>query len=662
MSVVDEIKSRIDIVDLVGQTVKLRRTGKNYIGFCPFHSNTRTPAFVVFPETQSWRCFGQCAEGGDLFGYVMKRDGLDFNEALKTLAEKAGVVLTQRTERSRDEEEKQKRLSAILEEAQRYYRQQMLETEAGKKAMDYIKARNINDETIKIWGLGYAPGGWDTLIKHFAKTDYKPAELVEAGLLTEREDGGHYDRFRNRLMFPIRDAAGRLTGFGARALHADDIPKYLNSPKTELFDKGHLLYGMDLARVDMRAREQAVIVEGYMDVIALHQAGYKNVVASMGTALTEEQFNMLKRTTRNIVLALDADQAGQNATLRGLETARRTMDEDLEVTFDSRGLMRYERFLKADIRVTTLPEGMDPDEIVNENPEEWQTIIANAKPIVSHVMQTLADGKDLNDAKVKRELAAQVMPLIEDIADAVEREGYRQELARMLRIDVRALQSSTPVAGRTRPSRRTKVDETAEKPANESLPSLSRRNRLFEKHCIQFMLREPEKLYQFNRQLGMLKLSVLSAEDFLESDSKIALEIIQKSLEQDAEPALDYIRLHLPDYIDLEDEESDEDSEKDKKLKPGQGKTLLEQFKTILRMRKNLNEERLRDIQFLQADEETRRYSKEEADFLYFELLEKRLILDKALASPFLPEEQIERDQVEKEKKEKINMPGKNYG
>lgn len=650
MSVVDEIKSRIDIVDLVGQTVKLRRTGKNYIGFCPFHQNTRTPAFVVFPESQSWRCFGQCAEGGDLFSYVMKRDGLDFNEALKVLAEKTGVVLTPRTERSKTEEDKQKRLYAILEEAQRYYRQQMLETEAGKKALDYIKARHLSDETIKIWGLGYAPGGWDTLIKHFAKTDFQVSELADAGLLTEREDGGHYDRFRNRLMFPIRDAAGRMAGFGARALHPDDVPKYLNSPKTDLFDKGHLLYGMDLARIEMRAREQAVIVEGYMDVIALHQGGFKNVVASMGTALTEEQFNMLKRVTRNLVLALDADQAGQNATLRGLETARRTLDEGLEVTFDSRGLMRYERFLKADIRVTTLPDGMDPDEIVNENPEQWRDIIANAKPVVSHVMQTLAEGKDLNDAKVKRELAAQVMPLIEDIADAVEREGYRQELARLLRIDVRALQSSIPVSGRSKPGRKVSPAETAEKLSDESLPAISRRNRLFEKHCLSFMLREPEKLYQINRQLGLLGLPGLSREDFLESDSKIALEIIQKSLEQDAEPAIDYIRLHLPDFFDLDDESN---SQQDlQKIGPSESKTLLEQFKIILRMRKNLTENRLQDIQFLQSDEEARRYSKEEAEFLYLELLDKRRILDKALALPVLPEEQIEREQIARDKKD----------
>lgn len=644
MSVVDEIKSRLDIVDMVGQSVKLRRTGKNYIGFCPFHSNTRTPAFVVFPESQTWRCFGQCAEGGDLFSYVMKRDGLDFNEALKRLAEKAGVVLTQRTEKSQAEEESLNRLYNLLEDAQRFYRQQMLETPAGKKALDYIKARNISDETIKIWGLGYAPGGWDTLIKHFAKTDYQVSELSAAGLLTERDDGTHYDRFRDRLMFPIRNAAGKMAGFGARALHPDDVPKYLNSPKTDLFDKGHLLYGMDLARREMRSLNQAVIVEGYMDVIALHQAGYKNVVASMGTALTEDQFSILKRPTRNIILALDADQAGQNATLRGLETARRSMDEGIEISFDSRGLMRYERFLKADIRVTTLPEGKDPDEIVNEDPEQWKRIIAEAKPIVSHVMQTLAQGQDLNDAKVKRELAAQVMPLIEDIADSVERESYRQELARMLRIDERALRSAATSASRPKPNRSLSPEEATEKQKPDSLPSITRRNRLLEKHCISYLLREPEKLYQFNRQLGILELSSLSGEDFLESDSKLALDLIHKSLEQDAEPALDYLVQHVPDYFDFEDEiEADAP-----RLGPSQNKTFLEQFKTILRIRKNLTEDRIQEIQFIQSDEETRRFSKEEVDFLYLELLNKRRIIDQALASPFLPEENLDKSQKNK--------------
>lgn len=651
MSVVDQIKARLDIVDVVGQTVKLRRTGKNYIGFCPFHQNTRTPAFVVFPESQTWRCFGQCNEGGDLFSYVMKRDGLDFSEALKKLAEQTGVELVPITAHSQAEQDSQTRLQHILDEAMCFYRQQMLETDAGKKALNYVKARGLSDETIKIWGLGYAPGGWDTLIKHFSKTGYQLSELNDAGLLTERDDGSTYDRFRDRLMFPIRNNLGKMTGFGARALNPDDVPKYLNSPKTELFDKGHLLYGMDLARREMRQLNQAVIVEGYMDVIALHQAGFKNVVASMGTALTEDQFGLIKRTTRNIVLALDADQAGQNATLRGLETARRTMGEELDLTFDSRGLLRFERYLKADIRVTTLPEGLDPDEIVNEDPEQWRKIIADAKPIVVHVMNTLAEGQDINDAKVKREIAAQVMPLIEDIGDPVEREAYRQQLANMLRIDERALRLSA-----SSPNTRQKsgyVTETEESPQNtalDNLPSITRRNRLLETHTLTYLLREPEKLYQLNRQLGILDLPLVSIDDFQESDCKLAFGIVQESLEQDAEPAIDYIEQHLPDIFDM-----DEPNEQDPLvLKPSQSKSFYEQFRSFLRIRKNLIEDKVQEIQFLQADEEARPYSKDEADKLYLDLLIHRRVIDQALASALLPEDLINRSSKPDKKRRRM--------
>ncbi len=259
-------------------------------------------------------------------------------------------------------------------------------------------------------------------------------------------------------------------------------------------------------------------------------------------------------------------------------------------------------------------------------------------------MQTLAQGQDLNDAKVKRELAAQVMPLIEDIADSVERESYRQELARMLRIDERALRSAATSASRPKPNRSLSPEEATEKQKPDSLPSITRRNRLLEKHCISYLLREPEKLYQFNRQLGILELSSLSGEDFLESDSKLALDLIHKSLEQDAEPALDYLVQHVPDYFDFEDEiEADAP-----RLGPSQNKTFLEQFKTILRIRKNLTEDRIQEIQFIQSDEETRRFSKEEVDFLYLELLNKRRIIDQALASPFLPEENLDKSQKNK--------------
>lgn len=647
MSVVDQIKARLDIVDTVSQTVKLRRTGKNYIGFCPFHQNTRTPAFVVFPESQTWRCFGQCNEGGDLFGYVMKRDGLDFSEALKKLADQAGVELAPVTPHSQAQQDSQTRLQQILDEALRFYRQQMLETDAGKKALNYIKARGLSDETIKVWGLGYAPGGWDTLIKHFSKTGFQVNELNDAGLLTERDDGSSYDRFRDRLMFPIRNAIGKMTGFGARALNPDDVPKYLNSPKTELFDKGHMLFGMDLARREMRQLNQAVIVEGYMDAIALHQAGFKNVVASMGTALTEEQFGLLKRTTRNIVLALDADQAGQNATLRGLEVARKTMGEGVDLAFDSRGLLRFERYLKADIRVTTLPEGLDPDEIVNENPEQWRAIIANAKPIVVHVMHTLAEGQDLTDAKVKREIASQVMPLIEDIGNPVEREAYRQQLATFLHIDERALRATPAETTRQRSNRAAKPDAPEQAQNTQALPGIARRNRMLETHCLTYLIKEPEKLYQLNRQLGLLELPILSGEDFQESDCKLAFGIVQASLEQDAEPALDYLEQHLPDIFD----EQDLPEQIPCQLQPSQEKTFLEVFKSFLRLRKNIIEDRAQELQFIQLDEETQRYTNEERDTLYLQLLAMRRAIDKALASPLLPEARLDQTQPTNKKR-----------
>lgn len=341
MTVIDDIKQRIDLVDVVQQTVNLKRTGKNYIGFCPFHSNTRTPSFVVFPETQTWRCFGQCNEGGDVFGYLMRRDNLDFPEVLKQLADRAGVVLRVQTPAEIKREEVKQTLSQVMETAVEFFRKQMLETEAGKKALDYVHKRGLSDETIKIWGLGYAPNSWNALLDHLVAKGYSRELILRAGLLTEGEEGRVYDRFRDRLMFPIRNPYGKMAGFGGRALNPDDVPKYLNTPATDVFDKGRLLYGLDMARAGMRKSDQAVIVEGYMDVIGLHQAGYPNAVAPMGTALTEAQFNLIKRLTTNIVLALDPDAAGQNATMRGLETAagrwtrKKTSASTQEVCFRS---------------------------------------------------------------------------------------------------------------------------------------------------------------------------------------------------------------------------------------------------------------------------------------------------------------------------------------
>ncbi|MEK6221060.1 MAG: DNA primase, partial [Chloroflexota bacterium] len=359
MSSIEEVKDRLDIVEIVSETVHLKRAGKNYSGFCPFHTNTRTPAFVVFPDTGTWRCFGECSEGGDVFKYVMKREGWDFPEALNNLAERAGVELRKFTPQQEAQKEENDRLRTLLEEAAVFFVHQLTKTDAGKSAQSYLDKRGLSAEIIELFELGYAPQGWDNAEKHFIEKGYTQQEMLDTGLLTQSEAGKIYDRFRNRIMFPIRDGRGKMAGFGARAINPDDVPKYLNSPQTVLFDKSNLLYGLDKARKSIRAEDQVVIVEGYLDVIMPYQAGYTNLVSPMGTALTEHQLRFLKRLTRRIVLALDADAAGVKATLRGLEVARSTLDRETEILFDARGLLKHEGRLKADIRVSTLPENMD---------------------------------------------------------------------------------------------------------------------------------------------------------------------------------------------------------------------------------------------------------------------------------------------------------------
>ena len=263
-------------------------------------------------------------------------------------------------------------------------------------------------------------------------------------------------------MFPIREGRGRMAGFGGRILDPNDIPKFMNSPQTPVFDKSALLYGLEHARNPIRALDQVVIVEGYLDVIALHQAGFTNTVSPMGTALTEHQMRLLKRLTQRFILALDPDTAGDKATMRGLQVARQAMDREAEPVFDARGLLAYETRLQADIRVTTLPEGMDPDEVVKRDPAEWQRILENAKPVVIHVMETLAAGRNVNDPKTKSELAGQVMPLINEVPDPIEREAYRQQLARLIKVDERLLVRGESTSRPSRRRTRTAQAETRE--------------------------------------------------------------------------------------------------------------------------------------------------------------------------------------------------------
>ena len=515
MTVVEEIKDRIDIAELIGESVQLKKSGKNFTGFCPFHANTRTPAFVVFPDTGTWRCFGACSEGGDVYKYVMKKEGWDFPQALQHLAERAGIELRPRTPEQEAEEEAQKGLRAILESAVTFYRNNMLHSD---EVLEYLRGRGLTDETLEKYGIGYALASWDSLQTFLLEKGHKQEDLLAAGLAVERDKGGTYDRFRNRIMIPIRNARGQMAGFGARVFNPKDQPKFINSPQTVLFDKGRLLFGLDMARKAIRTEDRAVVVEGYMDVIALNQAGFENAVSPMGTALTAHQLRTLKRFSRNIVLALDADAAGDQATLRGLHVAREALDREADPVFDARGLVRHEGRLDAEIRIVGLPEGKDPDEVVVEDPDSWKELIQQATPVVEYVMDVLIDEQELNDAKGKAAIAREVLPLIEDVPDPVEREAYRQGLARRLKVDERALMSWRPER-RTQAAASVETVQEAEQAAAEGF-------------CLGLLLKDPELTYWIDRQLHALELDGLSDQDFVGTDAQLIFKAVQSSLGQ----------------------------------------------------------------------------------------------------------------------------------
>jgi DNA primase len=634
MNNIEEIKSRIDIVDLISETVKLRRAGKNYTGFCPFHSNTRTPAFVVFPESGTWRCFGECNEGGDIFRFIMKKEGWDFPETLRYLANKAGITLEPLTPKKKEENAYEEKLHAILEEALIFFRHHLTQTDKGKSALTYLtEKRNLSGRTIETFELGYAPDSWEDGLAYFQKKGYNEKELVDCGLITKRsEKDGFYDRFRNRIIFPIRDANQRLCGFGARALSSDDNPKYLNSPQSLIFDKSALLYGLDKARKPIRTADQAIIVEGYFDVIGLYQAGFQNAVSPMGTALTPIQMRLLKRYTRKIILALDPDSAGEKATLKGLEVARDTMDHSADYVFDPKGLIRTEARLDADIRVCSLPDGMDPDEIALENPEKWKGIVEQAKPVITHVIDTLSAGKNLDDPKTKSEIAGKIIPLIKDVPNAVERDTYRQQLARVLHIDEQSLFSISEVQYVTRSrSKRQKVEA---EPGSIEILASSEKNKIYnlEKHIVLLLIKRPEMVYDLDRYLKKNALSSLSIPDVESGDLQVVFALILNSLQQVEMDAEEFITNNLPDNLHWLI------AELEQLIPEGttQDRILEDLARTLLILRKIKVNEKIKSLLVLQEPDEEKQTAVPEL-VMQKELLENikmRALLEKAQASP----------------------------
>ena len=416
MSTIDEVKQKTDIASIVSQYITLKKAGRNLVGLCPFHGE-RNPSFFVYPEQQSWHCFG-CNTGGDVFSFLMKKENLDFGEALRLLAQRAGVTIPSRPGRDEEKEEKE-RLFKINEAAAQYFQNLLLNSPGGAKARNYVQSRGFTEKTASEFQMGYSLNEWDDLKKHLQERGYTEDELVQVGLIVKSESGRTYDRFRDKLMFPILDIKGHVIGFGARVLD-DSLPKYMNSPQTPAFDKSRNLYGINLSAAAIRQQDTAVIVEGYVDVITAHQNGFNNVVASMGTAVTEAQVSSLKRLSRNLVLALDADAAGEEAMLRAVS---------------------YENILESEIRVAILPQGKDPDDVIKEDADNWKKLLSEALPIVDYTINMLTSKLDLDTARDKSLAVKELLPVIAEMKDKVRQAHYIQKLARLVNVEERTIEA-----------------------------------------------------------------------------------------------------------------------------------------------------------------------------------------------------------------------------
>ena len=476
MTAVDDVKSRLDIVEVISQRVPLQRSGKSYKANCPFHQE-KTPSFHVFPDRQSWRCFGACATGGDVLSFVMRAESLEFGEALRQLAQQTGVTLPRRGESPQNE------AAHKINEDTRAFFQRTLASAQGASAREYLAQRGLDKQAIETFAVGLSPSDGESLKNHLVREGYSPEELASAGVVRTGDDGVAHDLFRGRLMFPIRDSHGNLVGFGARSLDGSE-PKYLNSPQGPMFDKSRLLYAMDRARTAVR-REGAVIVEGYMDAIAAHQAGVKNVVAQMGTALTEFQVDEIRRLTSKLTMALDQDAAGQAATLRSLDVVQ----QNFRVKVTKQHPDGPSQAADEDLRIIVMPPGQDPDEVIHRSPSDWTKLVGSAIQayrfqIKGHVEQgdtTTPEGK----AKIVAECAQTILGL---------GEGIRQASA----IEYLAENISTPIdtvkAALSRPSvnRRARRTEQQRPAAAAASPFAKLDHDPMEEHCLQLLFGFPE--------------------------------------------------------------------------------------------------------------------------------------------------------------------------
>ncbi len=458
MSPIDEIKNRLDIVEVIGSYVKLKKAGSNYKALCPFHSE-KNPSFFVSPARQIWHCFG-CGRGGNIFKFIMEIEGIEFGDALRILAQRAGVELKPVSKELKTE---RTHLYEICELATKFFERQ-LESKTGKEVVEYLLKRGISEDSIKKWRLGWAPESWRGLTEFLVSRGFKKEEIEKAGLAIKTEKGNFYDRFRGRIIFPIFDLNSQVIGFGGRVFKTESEAKYINTPNTLLYDKSKVLYGLNEAKVEIRKKDFCILVEGYTDVILSHQSGIKNVVSTSGTALTPYQLVLLKRYSQNLTFSFDMDVGGDFATQRGIDLAQ------------------IQGF---NIKVTILPKEKDPADIISQNPKEWAKTIEMAKPIVNFYFETTFSKFDPKTLEGKKEISKILLPVLKRIPNQIEKSHWVSELAKRLEVKEKDIEEEL-----------SKIKLETSIPETQIIlpPPQKTRKEILEEVCLSLILKNPENI------------------------------------------------------------------------------------------------------------------------------------------------------------------------
>ena len=496
--IIDQVQDRVDIVEVIGGYIPLKKAGSNYKAPCPFH-HEKTPSFMVSQQKQIFRCFG-CGAGGNVFHFLMKYERLEFPEAVRMLAQKAGVEIPSQRAESKEAHEASSvinKIYAVNELASGLFHKNLREDKTGRAAYEYLKGRGLSEETINIFRLGFAVSGWDTLLTFARQKDVSADLLEKSGLAIAKAEGGYFDRFRNRIMFTIMDSKSRVLGFGGRVFLKEDTgPKYMNSPETIAYNKGRNLYGLNFTWNHIRDEDEVVIVEGYMDLLVPFQNGIKNIVASLGTSLTDSQVRLLRRYTKNAVIVFDPDAAGEIATLRSLDLL---IEEAMNV------------------RVVRLPEGFDPDSFIKKyGTQEFKNRIKEAKNLFEYKISVLVSKYDKKKLEEKAKIVEEMLPTIARIQNAVLKSGYIKRLADELSIEEEAVKQELK---KVRLDYRSRV--SADAPAKAS--SLPRKIRESEKILVAILIDD-------NSYVNAVR-EKLSAEDFQDPVIRTIVEVLFKYAE-----------------------------------------------------------------------------------------------------------------------------------